>query len=159
MKPFSVNQSCIAASGVVILFSVVFLAVVYRITGSMALVCGSIGYVGSVFLVLIGLIAWLRRQLVVFSDMFCRILDQMLDGEIEEFPVVKKDQLFDKICYRLMRLYEVLSESRIRIARERKELQELISDISHQVKTPIANLKIVNATLLEQPMEKDSRSF
>ena len=155
MKPFSVNQSCIAASGVVILFSVVFLAVVYRITGSMALVCGSIGYVGSVFLVLIGLIVWLRRQLVVFSDMFCRILDQMLDGEIEEFPAVKKDQLFDKICYRLMRLYEVLSESRIRIARERKELQELISDISHQVKTPIANLKIVNATLLEQPMERE----
>ncbi len=36
------------------------------------------------------------------------------------------------------------------VASERADLQELISDISHQVKTPIANLKMINATLLEQ---------
>ena len=35
-------------------------------------------------------------------------------------------------------------------------LQELISDISHQVKTPIANLKVINSTLLENevPVQK-----
>ena len=39
-------------------------------------------------------------------------------------------------------------------------MQELISDISHQVKTPISNLKMVNATLLEQPMpEEKQREF
>ena len=36
-------------------------------------------------------------------------------------------------------------------------MQELISDISHQVKTPIANLQMVNATLLEQPMAEEKR--
>ena len=36
-------------------------------------------------------------------------------------------------------------------------MQELISDISHQVKTPISNLKMVNATLLEQPMPEEKR--
>ena len=35
------------------------------------------------------------------------------------------------------------------IAQERADLQELISDISHQVKNPIANLKMINSTLLE----------
>ena len=36
-------------------------------------------------------------------------------------------------------------------------MQELISDISHQVKTQIANLQMVNATMLEQPMPEEKR--
>ena len=36
-------------------------------------------------------------------------------------------------------------------------IQELVSDISHQVKTPIANLKMVNATLLEQEVTQDKQ--
>lgn len=63
-----------------------------------------------------------------------------------------EEGLFYKIRHRISRLYEVLEESRRSIARERADLQELISDISHQVKTPMANLKILNATLLEQQL-------
>ena len=43
-----------------------------------------------------------------------------------------------------------MNENRRSIAKERADLQELISDISHQVKTPIANLKMINSTLMEQ---------
>ena len=56
-----------------------------------------------------------------------------------------------------MRLYEVMQESKNSVASERADLQELISDISHQVKTPIANLKMVNATLLEQEVPSDKQ--
>ena len=42
-----------------------------------------------------------------------------------------------------------MQENKNSIAKERADLQELISDISHQVKTPIANLKMINNTLLE----------
>ena len=55
------------------------------------------------------------------------------------------------------RLYEVLRENQESIAKEGANLQELISDISHQVKTPIANLQMVNATLLEQPVPEEKR--
>lgn len=70
----------------------------------------------------------------------------------EELPEEKqqKEGLFYKIHYRLKRLYEVMQENRNHIAKEREDLQELISDISHQVKTPIANLKMINNTLLEK---------
>ena len=50
-----------------------------------------------------------------------------------------------------------MGENRRGIAKERAELQELISDIAHQVKTPIANLKMVNATLLEEPVPEEKR--
>ena len=62
----------------------------------------------------------------------------------------RKKDLFYKINYRLGRLYEVMQENKNSIAKERADLQELISDISHQVKTPIANLKMINNTLLEK---------
>ena len=42
-----------------------------------------------------------------------------------------------------------MQENKNSIAKERADLQELISDISYQVKTPIANLKMINNTLLE----------
>lgn len=64
--------------------------------------------------------------------------------------MAEEESLFYKINYRLGRLYEVMNENRRNVAKERADLQELISDISHQVKTPIANLKMINSTLMEQ---------
>lgn len=157
ISSFSINQSCIAASMIFLLFSGIFLIGIYLITGNIVLVYGGIFYVLFVFMIIVGLIGWLRHQLVLFSNTFCRILDDMLNGERKTFPIAETDHLFDKIIYRLMRLYEVQTENRHRIAKEQEKLQELISDISHQVKTPIANLKMVNATLLEQPMEREKQ--
>ena len=93
----------------------------------------------------------IRKKLVLFSDQLCELLDGMMSGK-EELPEERQQEegLFYKIHYRLKRLYEVMQENRNHIAKEREDLQELISDISHQVKTPIANLKMINNTLLEQ---------
>ena len=40
---------------------------------------------------------------------------------------------------------------------ERQELQTLVSDISHQVKTPVSNLKMVTDTLLTRPVTEAER--
>ena len=82
--------------------------------------------------------------------------DDMLNGAAAP-QVCEEENLFYKINHRLVRLYEVMWENQESIAKERADLQELISDISHQVKTPISNLKMVNATLLEQPMPAEKQ--
>ena len=92
----------------------------------------------------------IRRKLTWFSEMLCCTLDEMMNGKIDISQVAEEENLFYKINHRLVRLYEVMLESKNSVASERADLQELISDISHQVKTPIANLKMVNATLLKQ---------
>ena len=48
--------------------------------------------------------------------------------------------------------YEVVQNSRSRVEEEKQRLQELVSDISHQVKTPAANLKMLGNTLLTHTM-------
>ena len=81
----------------------------------------------------------------------------MLDGTAPPPQIYEEENLFYKINHRLLRLYEVMQENRERVAKDRADLQELISDISHQVKTPIANLQMVNATLLEQSVPEEKR--
>ena len=63
-----------------------------------------------------------------------------------------------RIGHRLARLYQIMQENRRRVDEERQELQTLVSDISHQVKTPVSNLKMATDTLLEKPMTEAERT-
>ena len=70
------------------------------------------------------------------------------------------ETLFARISYRLSRLYGIMQENRRKVDEERQELQMLVSDVSHQVKTPVANLKMVTDTLLSKPVtEEEQREF
>ena len=51
-----------------------------------------------------------------------------------------------------------MQENRRKVDKERQELQALVSDISHQVKTPVSNLKMAADTLLEKPMVEAERT-
>ena len=88
-----------------------------------------------------------RRKLAAFADALCRSMDDMHRTGTPPQPD-ESETLFVKINHRAARLYESVAESRRRAAADKAALQALTSDISHQVKTPLANLKMVTATLL-----------
>lgn len=157
MRKLSINKVCVLMAVFLVLLSVVQCGILYLLTENTAAVLCGLLYV---FLILLGIalfIALIRRKLVLFSDTLCELLDNMLTGETEPPQAAEEESLFYKVNHRLVRLYEVMRENRNSIAKEKADLQELISDISHQVKTPITNLKMVNATLLEQPMSEENR--
>ena len=54
-------------------------------------------------------------------------------------------------------LYDIMQENRRKVDEERQELQMLVSNISHQVKTPVSNLKMVTDTLLTKPIAEQER--
>ena len=153
---FSINKVCIMESIFLSVISVTMLTLLYIMTGSRAVVLYGLLFAVLVLFSAVVFIMAVRKKLTDFSDCLCRTLDDMLTEDIEPPQSVEEESLFYKINHRLSRLYEVMRENRRSIAKEKADLQELISDISHQVKTPIANLKMVDATLLEQdvPMEK-----
>lgn len=156
-EAYSINRACAVAGTAFALLTAGLLAALYHLTGnSTVLWCGLLFSVLLLSCVVL-LLAFVRRKLNLFTDRMCRTLDEMMTGETEPAQAMEDDSLFDKISHRLNRLYEVMREARRGIAKERADLQELISDISHQVKTPIANLKMVNATLLEQPVPQEKQ--
>lgn len=153
----SVNRICAWTGAVLLLLSGIFITVLYRITENREVVWCTLVFLLMVLLCAAIFIAALRRKLTGFSDRLCGLLDGMAAGSSELSEIEAEESLFCKINHRLVRLYEIMGENRRGIAKERAELQELISDIAHQVKTPIANLKMVNATLLEEPVPEEKQ--
>ena len=79
------------------------------------------------------------KRLSQFTVDLCQTLDHMITGnEAPERPEDSETQLA-RIGHRLARLYQIMQENRRRVDEERQELQTLVSDISHQVKTPVSN--------------------
>ena len=153
----SINRACAIGATFLGLLSIMTVTAAFVFTRNPAIVWLGLLYILLVFICAVLFVAFLRRKLVLFSDRLCETIDNMLDGASAPPQVYEEENLFYKINHRLVRLYEVMRENRESVAKERADLQELISDISHQVKTPIANLRMVNATLLEQSLTEEKR--
>lgn len=103
------------------------------------------------------LMLFFSKRLSVFTGELCRVMDRMISGSEEPVRVTDSETLFARISYRLSRLYGIMQENRRKVDVERQELQMLVSDISHQVKTPVSNLKMVTDTLLTRPVPEETR--
>ena len=97
------------------------------------------------------------KRLSQFTSGLCQTMDSMITGGQEPARAEDRETIFARISYRLSRLYGILQENRRKVDEERRELQTLVSDISHQVKTPVANLKMVTDTLLSKAVTEEER--
>ena len=97
------------------------------------------------------------KRLSEFTSVLCQTLDHMIEGNEAPLRPEDSETMLARICYRLSRLYQIMQENRRKVDEERRELQSLISDISHQVKTPVSNLKMAADTLLEKPVSEAER--
>ena len=155
-RKLSVNKACLFLAVLLLVAMGTVSAALYGLTQNITAVWYVVLFGIFVLLCAVCFMVLVRRKLAMFSDSFCSLIDNMLSGNMQPKQIIEEESLFYKIEYRLNRLYEVMQENKNSIAQERADLQELISDISHQVKTPIANLKMINSTLLENeiPVQK-----
>lgn len=104
------------------------------------------------------LVQFFSRRLSLFTADLCKMLDKMIDGNGEPQGFDDSETLFARISHRLSRLYQIMQANHRKIDEDRQELQTLVSDISHQVKIPVSNLKMVTDTLLARPMSQTERT-
>ena len=149
----------------------VFLLVLGGMAVSMLAICAVLLWMTGERWVLIGgglltlcALAWMfllaiafSKRLSIFTRELCREMDQMISGSREPVRASDSETLFARISYRLSRLYDIMQENRRKASGERQELQMLVSDVSHQVKTPVSNLKMVADTLLSKPVTEEER--
>lgn len=106
--------------------------------------------------VMVYIILYYRRKISAFSEELSRTLDDMIDENNPDFDITG-DTVDGKINVRLKRLYEILNSKTEQYKRDKEKIQELVSDISHQVKTPAANLKMYMQILSRQDIDEEKR--
>ena len=110
------------------------------------------GYIfGGAALLLAALFALLsRRRSARIMDSLDTMLTKAMEGG---FPTESFDE--SRMSALESRLAQYLSASQVsalNLKKQRNQINSLISDISHQTKTPVANLKLYSQLLEEQPL-------
>lgn len=87
------------------------------------------------------------------SDMISTIADMK---EVEVFSTLE-DNMLSKLQFQVSKLTGILKEKNKQITKERDDIKTLISDMSHQLKTPISNLKMYFEFLKEENLSKKEK--
>ncbi|MCM1184129.1 MAG: HAMP domain-containing histidine kinase [Roseburia sp.] len=90
-------------------------------------------------------------------DRLNEMIDSALSGTFEERRYDESE--LSKLEVKWKRFLEASLLSARRVEQERHSIQELVTDISHQTKTPLANILLYTQLLEEQPLNAESRAL
>ena len=158
LERLSIKNICLLIGAGTLLSMLVITAVLFALTGNILILWGGAALTACALVWLFLLVLLFSKRLSEFTNDLCRTLDNMINGNEEPEQKNDSETLFARISHRLSRLYGIMQENRRKVDAERQELQMLVSDISHQVKTPVSNLKMVTDTLLTRPVTNQERT-
>lgn len=116
-----------------------------------------IGICGVCLLIAVGIVLFCRYKMQSTYDRLSKMLSDARDGVFEE-------KSFDETMMSALetRWAEYLSAAEITAKQqmeEKEKIKTLIADISHQTKTPIANLSLYSELLLEQELPEEAAQY
>lgn len=111
-------------------------------------------------LILLVLLAWdalEKRRLSRLANDICETADALMEGKPLTAFHPYEDSEISKIQAKLLRYYEAMEYRKARSLQDKQTIQELVSDISHQVKTPVANLQMFTEILRQHDLSPEKR--
>lgn len=128
--------------------------------------CARFGFAGTAAVVLCGLCFALAGYLLS-RRILARILEdvsavsdamvQVLEGEEDYAAEQFREGALGILNTNFYKMVSALRESQVRTLEEKKFLQDTISDISHQLKTPLASLNVFVDLLCEDKVPEEER--
>ena len=112
---------------------------------------------GAAFLATVFWAFWQSRQLSDFSNDICETVDILMEGQ--ELPnfFPYEETVISKVQSKLLQYYEKMKDEQQQSRQDKQTIQELVSDISHQVKTPIANIQMITGILNQHDLPCDKQ--
>ena len=109
------------------------------------------------FAMSVGILLYVRYGLVQYTTQLMYSLDAILAGDKEIDFGENKDTLNGKLQAKLCQLGEVMEQKAKENLHQRQQLETIIADISHQVKTPIASIRMYHNLLERKELEEKKR--
>ena len=95
----------------------------------------------SLVLINLGNYFYFRRRFIGFSNEMCRNTEEILHGHsIKEQQ--NKETLTSKMIMELEKIEDIFSFQLAESQNEKREIQEMISELTHQIKTPASNIQM-----------------
>lgn len=84
---------------------------------------------------------YFRKRFVRFSNNVCRSMEKIFHGHSVR-QMYNKETLTSKMIMEIEKVEDVFAFHVSESKKEKKELQEMISEITHQIKTPVSNIQM-----------------
>lgn len=112
------------------------------------------------FIILIILIFREHRSCIsTIVNNILTIIEKLNNHKTFDFKLTLCNKSESKVYHELYRLYEILVSTQHALEKEHCKLQSFISDTSHQIKTPIANLKLIHTTLKDPSLTNEEYEY
>lgn len=97
----------------------------------------------------------IKRHMEKLLNQLSRLISSIIDMNSDEVFSALDDDMLSKLQSQVIKLTNILKAQHSRIRSERDEIKSLVSDISHQLKTPLANLKLYYELLQDTSISKE----
>ena len=101
----------------------------------------------------------LRKEVVQFAGKVEQALDAIVTGKEWKRQGELMDSLWDRTETQLAKAEHVFQRKQEESLREKETVKGLISDISHQTRTPLANMKLYLEPLEEETLSEEGAGF
>ena len=98
-----------------------------------------------------------RRQRTQELKEIEKTAEDIMNGQILQASASGEETLYGRIEHQLVRVQEMLQGRTYEAEKSRDEIQKLISEIAHQMRTPLANLETYTG-LLKERLEAEEKS-
>ncbi|MBW9173564.1 HAMP domain-containing histidine kinase [Clostridium estertheticum] len=112
----------------------------------------------------LGIISFIFLYDILFKNYMTSILEELSDMletishmASEEVFLTTEDTIFSKLQSQTTKLTNLLISQNKEIEEEKNEIKSLISDIAHQLKTPLSNIKMYSEFLQDDNLKEDER--
>jgi signal transduction histidine kinase len=135
-----------------------FFAVLYGLKADRAIWITAIPFALAGAGIFIGYLLAIRARMTTILDKLSLTVQSLINGQDrEEFPI-SEDNLLSKLQEQIMKLSGILRMQKTRYKEEGEEMKSLITDITHQLRTPLANLNMYNGLLTDERLSPDKRT-
>lgn len=114
-------------------------------------------FCGTAFITTVFWAFWQRRQLSDFSNDICETVDILMEEREPKDFFPYEETVISKVQGKLLQYYEKMKEEQQQSRQDKQAIQELVSDISHQVKTPTANIQMITGILNQHELPRDKQ--